>query len=73
MHDFPSVGYVRLSQILGDPKADPPVPPVIPVSKSTWWGGVRDGRFPRPVKLGPRISAWRVADIRRLIEQFGAA
>jgi predicted DNA-binding transcriptional regulator AlpA len=40
----------------------------IPVSKSTWWAGVKDGRFPKPVKLGTRISAWRVEDIRRLIE-----
>jgi prophage regulatory protein len=40
----------------------------IPVSRSTWWAGVRSGRFPAPVKLGPRITAWRDADIQRLIE-----
>jgi prophage regulatory protein len=39
----------------------------IPVSKSSWWSGVRAGRFPAPVKLGPRITAWREEDIRRLI------
>lgn len=44
-------------------------PPIIPVSTSTWWEGVKDGRFPRPVKLGPRTTAWRVEDIRELIEQ----
>jgi predicted DNA-binding transcriptional regulator AlpA len=69
---LPESGYVRLPQILGDKKADPPVPPVIPVSKSTWWAGVKAGRFPRPVKLGPRITAWRVEDIRTLVAQLDA-
>jgi prophage regulatory protein len=40
----------------------------IPVSRSTWWAGVRSGRFPAPVKLGPRITAWRDSDIQELIE-----
>lgn len=38
-----------------------------PVSKSTWWAGVKDGRYPKPVKLGPKITAWRVEDIKELI------
>lgn len=57
---LPETGFVRLVQLLG------PVGP-IPVSKSTWWSGVKAGRFPKPVKLGPRITAWRVEDIRALI------
>lgn len=44
----------------------------IPVSKSTWWAGVKSGRFPKPVKLGPRITAWRDEDIDRLIEKLGS-
>jgi hypothetical protein len=75
MSDFdplPTTGFVRLAQILGKPGpqgADrAPRPPLIPVSKSTWWEGVKQGRYPRPVKLGPRVTAWRVEDIRRLIE-----
>jgi len=51
-HTLPEIGYVRLSQIIGNPKADPPIPPIIPVSKSTWWAGVKSGLYPRPVKLG---------------------
>jgi prophage regulatory protein len=58
---LPETGFVRLSQVLG------PAGP-IPVGKSTWWAGVKSGRFPKPVKLGPRITAWRVEDIRALIE-----
>ncbi|MGH8586210.1 MAG: helix-turn-helix transcriptional regulator, partial [Gammaproteobacteria bacterium] len=51
------------------PNAKPPTPAVIPVGKSTWWAGVRSGRYPTPVKLAPRITAWRVEDIRALIER----
>ena len=58
---LPDDGFVRLKSILA------PVGP-IPVSRSSWWAGVKEGRFPQPVKLGPRTTAWRVADIRRLID-----
>ena len=62
---LPESGFLRLRDILG------PNGP-IPVSKSTWWQGVKDGRFPKPGKLGARITVWRVEDIRRLLET-GAA
>lgn len=69
-NQLPATGFLRLRQIIGDPKADPPIPPIIPVSKSTWWAGVKSGRYPKPYKLGPRLSAWRVEDIYALIEQL---
>ncbi len=59
---LPETGLLRLAMILA------PVGP-IPVGKSTWWEGVRTGRFPRPVKLGPRVTAWRVEDIRALVDR----
>lgn len=65
---LPETGFVRLPHIIGNPKANPPIPPIIPVSKSTWWAGVKSGRFPQPVKLGPKITAWKISDIRALIE-----
>jgi predicted DNA-binding transcriptional regulator AlpA len=69
MHTVLVDSLLRLSQIVGDKTADPPIEPLIPVCKSTWWAGVRSGRFPQPVKhLGGRITAWRSEDIRRLIE-----
>jgi prophage regulatory protein len=55
-------GYVRLADILA------PAGP-LPISKSTWWAGIKAGRYPKPVKLGPRITAWRVDDIRALIDR----
>jgi predicted DNA-binding transcriptional regulator AlpA len=59
--DFPKTGFVRLSQILA-PKGP------IPVSKSTWWQGVKDGRFPKSYKIGPRTTVWKVKDIRAMFE-----
>ncbi|MDP3664453.1 MAG: AlpA family phage regulatory protein [Nitrosomonas sp.] len=69
MKQLPETGFLRLPQIIGNPKAEPPVPPIIPVCKSTWWAGIKSGRYPKPVKLGSRITAWRVEDIRALIEK----
>ena len=64
---LPETGFLRLRQIIGDRKAG--IPALIPISKSSWWNGVRELRYPQPVRtLGPRITAWRVEDIRTLIE-----
>jgi prophage regulatory protein len=62
--------FFRIKEILGDSKAVPPIPAIIPVKKSTWWAGIRSGRYPSPVKLGPRAVAWRRQDIEDLIEQI---
>ena len=43
------------------------------MSKSAWWEGFRSGVFPKPVKLGPRTTAWRVEDIRALMERINTA
>lgn len=67
MYQLPESGFLRLPQIIGDSKRG--IPAVIPVSKSAWWEGCKTGRYPKPVKLGPRTTAWNVADIRALIEQ----
>ncbi len=68
MNQLPETGFLRLPQIIGNPKAEPPIPPIIPVKKSCWWDGVKSGRFPKPVKIGNgRGTFWRVEDIRALI------
>jgi len=66
---LPETGFVRLPNIIGDSTSNSPIPAIIPISKSTWWAGVKSGRFPKPVKLGPRITVWRVEDIRALIHK----
>lgn len=56
---LPASGYVRQSQL---------VPHIVPISSATLWRLVKSLNFPQPVKLGPRITAWRVDDIRRWME-----
>ena len=67
-HPLPETGFLRLAQIIGDPRANPPIPAIIPVGKSTWWAGIKTGRYPPGVKISPRCTAWRVEHIRALIE-----
>ena len=66
---LPKEGWVRLKNIIGDSKANPPVLPVIPVSKSSWWAGVKSGLYPKPTKLSQRITVWAVRDIRKLLPE----
>ena len=55
--NLPETGLIRLKLVLQ----------FIPVSRSTWLAGVKAGRFPKPIKLSVRTTAWKVADIRALI------
>lgn len=57
---LPETGYLRQAQVLR----------LIPVGKSTWWNGIKSGRFPKGVNLGGRVTAWKVEDIRELIEKL---
>ncbi|MGZ8983520.1 MAG: helix-turn-helix transcriptional regulator [Methylotenera sp.] len=57
---IPQTGFVKIPQILA----------VIPVSPSTWWAGVKTGRFPAPIKLGANTTVWRAEDIHALINRI---
>ena len=39
-----------------------------PVSRSSWYQGIKDGRYPAAVRLGIRSVAWRWEEVFRLIE-----
>lgn len=71
LNNLPQTGYVRIWQIIGDKKAEPPIPPIIPISKSSWWSGVKSGKYPKPIKLGLKITAWKAEDIHQLIHTLG--
>ena len=66
---LPATGFLRIHQIIGNPRGNPPIPAVIPVSRSARWRGIQVGRYPKPVKLSDRVTVWRVEDIRALIKQ----
>jgi prophage regulatory protein len=70
MNQLPEIGYLRLPQIIGNPKKG--IPPLIPISRSTFWERVRTGIYPKGVLLGPRIRAWKVEDVRALIANTAA-
>ena len=54
---LPETGFVRLPQILS----------LIPISRSAWWAGIREGKLPKGIKLGTKTTVWRAEDIRALI------
>ena len=58
---IPSYGFLLLPHILK----------IFPMSKSSWWEGCRTGRYPKPIKLGPRTTVWRAEDIAAFIENLG--
>lgn len=58
LYTLPETGFIRLSAILT----------LIPVGKTTWWNGVKTGKFPKPIKLGTRTTAWKAEDIQDLIK-----
>lgn len=59
VQQLPTTGFIRLPEVLS----------FIPVSRSTWWAWVKSGKAPKPVKLSERVTAWKAADIRAMIEQ----
>lgn len=57
---LPPSAYLRLPQVLE----------VFPVSKSSWWAGVKSGKYPKSVKLGRRTTAWSAESIRDLLARI---
>ena len=58
---IPETGFLRLPQVLA----------LVPISKSSWWEGCKSGRYPKPVKLSARTTAWRAEDIAALVKNLG--
>jgi prophage regulatory protein len=56
-HQQSQEALIRLPQVLSR----------FPVSRSTWYSGVKRGLYPKPIKAGPRTAMWRAADVDRLI------
>jgi prophage regulatory protein len=61
---------LRLKQIIGDERADPPIIPIIPISKSAWWKGVAEGKYPKPLKLSENVTVWRSDEIQTLVNNI---
>ena len=63
MDNLDNAALLRLPQVLN----------LIPVSRSAWWAGCKNGRYPKPVKIGPRTTAWRAEDIKALLRKLSAS
>ncbi len=57
---LPSTGFLRLSQVLQ----------FVPIGKTAWYNGVKEGRFPKPIQLSTRTAVYRAQDIADLIERI---
>lgn len=63
-----TLAYLRIWHILGDKKANPPIAPLLPISRSSFYDGIKRKIYPAPLKLSQRVSVWRMEDIRALLE-----
>jgi len=70
-HQLPETGFLRIWHIVGDKKTN--IPALIPIGRTSFLNGVKSGKYPKPVKLGTRTTAWKVEDIMALIGQLGGA
>lgn len=66
LSSFPDFGFLRLRHIIGDKNT----PPIIPVSRTTWWNGVKSGEYPSPIKLSEGVTVWRTSDIKDLVKKL---
>ncbi|MEQ1639161.1 MAG: AlpA family phage regulatory protein [Methylococcales bacterium] len=67
-NSLPETGFLRIWQIVGKKNN---IPALIPISRTSFLNGVKSGKFPQPIKLGIRTTAWRVEDIKALIAKLG--
>jgi prophage regulatory protein len=65
---LPSIGFVRIDLLVTRTKSGVKIPGITGVSKPTLWRMVRDGRFPKPVKLSGGVTAWPVDRVRAWID-----
>ena len=71
---LPDAAMVRQAQLV--PNANPlkreGQTPLLDISASTFWRMIARGEFPKPLKLGANITAWRVGEVRAWLAAQGA-
>jgi predicted DNA-binding transcriptional regulator AlpA len=65
--ELPDSALVRQAQLVRNPKR-PTLPVLLPFGSATLWRKVAEGTFPTPLKLGPRVTAWQVGQVRAWLE-----
>jgi hypothetical protein len=64
---------LELKEIIGGASNTSVNKRLIPVSKSTWYRGIKRGHYPRPLRLSPRRVGWRRDDIESLMAAFNVS
>ena len=65
-NEIPNTGFLRLKQILGGKNT----PAILPISRTAWFLGVKEGRFPEGIKLSEKIVVYPVSEIKALLERI---
>ncbi|MFC2952308.1 helix-turn-helix transcriptional regulator [Marinicaulis aureus] len=60
---LPPEGLSRIDRVLE----------IIPTSRTSWYRGIKEGRYPAPVKIGPNQAAWRNSDIIELAQRLSSS
>jgi predicted DNA-binding transcriptional regulator AlpA len=68
---LPDSAFIRESQLVQRPLKDTLAP--LPFSAPTLWRKVKDGTFPKPVKLSAKVTAWKVGEVRAWMAAQAAA
>lgn len=60
LNNLSQSAYIRLPEILN----------LLPIGRSTWWLWVATGKAPKGIKLGAKTTAWKLADIQKLLDDL---
>ncbi len=60
-----SVNYIRIKQLTSNGEKQG----LLPIRKSTLYRWIKEGRFPKPIKLGPCVSAWALQDVLEWVRE----
>lgn len=60
--------FYRLADIVGNKKRG--TPPLLPISRSGWYRGIQEGRFPKPINLTAHTVVWKAEDVDAIIREL---
>lgn len=55
-----NIRFMRLPEVLAR----------YPVSRSSWWRGIKAGQYPKPYKLSANVTAWLESDIENFLKNL---
>jgi len=65
---FHDLKFLYLKDIVGDKKKG--IDGILPISRSTWFAGIKAGKYPKPTHISTRRVAWKYTEIVNLVYSF---